>query len=120
MKMTAMYMLNDWWTRPAFITSFKEIPARTQLLMIRTEETCYCRADKYAGFTSAEEWQEYDDHDVISLHEAGPFCWYSDQNVKCVKISGNDVSAAVKEENGMYVLDPETAGSQAVIEIFWE
>lgn len=40
--MTAMYMLNDWWTRPAFITSFRDIPARTQLLMIRTEEKCIC------------------------------------------------------------------------------
>lgn len=30
-KITAMYMLNDWWTRPAFIEKCKDIPARTQI-----------------------------------------------------------------------------------------
>lgn len=32
-KMTAMYMFNPWWTRPAFIESFQEIPDRTQVLL---------------------------------------------------------------------------------------
>ena len=41
-SMTALYMLNDWWTRPAFIKSFKEMPARTQLLMIETQDLSYC------------------------------------------------------------------------------
>ena len=41
-RMTAIYMLNDWWTRLAFITSFKDIPDRTQLLLIQTDRTCIC------------------------------------------------------------------------------
>ena len=28
--MTAMYLLNDWWTRPAFIRTFQEIPELTK------------------------------------------------------------------------------------------
>jgi len=30
--MTAMYLLNDWWTRPAFIEDFSEIPELTQAI----------------------------------------------------------------------------------------
>ena len=30
--MTAMYLLNDWWTRPAFINDFSEIPELTQAI----------------------------------------------------------------------------------------
>ena len=32
----AYYMFNDWWTRPAFCTSFKEIPDRTNLILTKT------------------------------------------------------------------------------------
>jgi len=41
-KMTALYMLNDWWTRPAFIRSFQDIPKRTQVLLIQSEKECFC------------------------------------------------------------------------------
>ncbi len=41
-KITAFYMLNDWWTRPAFIDSFRDIPGRTQVLLIRDETSCRC------------------------------------------------------------------------------
>ena len=37
-RMTAMYMLNDWWTRPAFIHTYAEIPDRTQVLLVETEQ----------------------------------------------------------------------------------
>lgn len=30
-KITAMYMVNEWWTRPAFITGFDEMPDKTQV-----------------------------------------------------------------------------------------
>ena len=30
-KITAMYLFNDWWTRPDFIKDFSEIPERTQI-----------------------------------------------------------------------------------------
>ena len=41
-KMTAMYLYNEWWTRPAFIDSFREIPNRTQVLFMKYETRCVC------------------------------------------------------------------------------
>ena len=41
-KMTAMYMFNDWWTRPAFIEKFSEIPDRTQVLFLKYADHCTC------------------------------------------------------------------------------
>ncbi len=41
-KMTAMYMLNEWWTRPAFIERFEEVPARTQVLFLQYPDRCGC------------------------------------------------------------------------------
>ncbi|MBQ6452273.1 MAG: alpha-galactosidase [Solobacterium sp.] len=77
------------------------------------------RSDKYAGFTAAEEWQEYDDRDIITLHEAGPLCWYSEYAVKSVEIAGNDVTSSLKEENGLYLLNIEETDGQADIVIRW-
>lgn len=37
-RMTAMYLHRDWWTRPAFIESFGEMPARTQSVYMEMEE----------------------------------------------------------------------------------
>ncbi len=39
---TALYMLNDWWTRPAFLSSFQDIPERTQVLFIHEENMSHC------------------------------------------------------------------------------
>lgn len=78
------------------------------------------RTDKYAGFTAAEEWQEYEDRDSITLHEAGPVSWYSGHTVKRVETAGRDLTALLKEENGLYHLDLEETGSPAVIDIFWK
>ena len=41
-KMTAMYMFNPWWTRPAFIESFQEIPDRTQVLFMKYPDHYAC------------------------------------------------------------------------------
>ena len=41
-KMTAMYMFSPWWTRPAFITSFEEIPAKTQVMFLKFKEDYGC------------------------------------------------------------------------------
>ena len=41
-KMTAMYMFNPWWTRPAFIESFQEIPDRTQVLFMKYPDYYAC------------------------------------------------------------------------------
>ena len=42
LKMTALYMFCDWWTRPAFVERFEDIPPRTQVLLIKNEDTCAC------------------------------------------------------------------------------
>ena len=41
-KITAMYMLNDWWTRPAFVEGFQEIPARTQVAFLKYQDRFAC------------------------------------------------------------------------------
>ena len=41
-KMTAMYMFADWWTRPAFVERFEDIPPRTQVLLVKGKEKCAC------------------------------------------------------------------------------
>lgn len=33
-KITAMYLYNEWWTRPAFVDSFQEIPDHTQVAFL--------------------------------------------------------------------------------------
>lgn len=37
-RMTAMYLHRDWWTQPAFIQTFKEIPERTQSIYMEIGE----------------------------------------------------------------------------------
>ena len=37
-----MYMLNDWWTRPAFVEGFQEIPARTQVAFLKYPDRFAC------------------------------------------------------------------------------
>lgn len=41
-KMTAMYLFNEWWTRPAFTSRFEEIPPLTQVLFLLYEDHCAC------------------------------------------------------------------------------
>ena len=41
-KITAMYLYNPWWTRPAFADSFREIPPRTQIAFFQYEDRCGC------------------------------------------------------------------------------
>lgn len=36
-KITAMYLYNEWWTRPAFVNSLEDIPARTQVAFFSTK-----------------------------------------------------------------------------------
>ena len=38
--MTAMYMLNPWWTRPAFVKGFDEIPEKTRIVFTKYSD-CY-------------------------------------------------------------------------------
>lgn len=33
-RMTALYLYNPWWTRPAFAAGFAEIPSHTQVLLL--------------------------------------------------------------------------------------
>lgn len=42
LRMTAMYMYNEWWTRPAFLHSFAEIPERTQVLFLEYPDRFAC------------------------------------------------------------------------------
>ena len=41
-KMTALYLFSPWWTRPAFVDRFEEIPPLTQVLFLQYEEHCAC------------------------------------------------------------------------------
>ncbi len=41
-KITAMYMYNEWWTRPAFVTSFQEIPDLTQVAYFKYNDRFVC------------------------------------------------------------------------------
>lgn len=41
-KMTAMYLFNDWWTRPAFLHDFSQIPPRTQILYLKYSDRFAC------------------------------------------------------------------------------
>ncbi len=40
--LTAMYMLNPWWTRPAFISSFEEMPEKTRIAFLKYEDSYGC------------------------------------------------------------------------------
>ena len=33
-RMTALYLHRDWWTRPAFVTKWEELPERTQCIYL--------------------------------------------------------------------------------------
>lgn len=39
---TAFYLFKDWWTRPAFIRSWAEIPTRTQVALLKLGNACGC------------------------------------------------------------------------------
>lgn len=56
-KMTAMYLFNEWWTRPAFIDGFQKIPDRTQILFLQYRDRCACMVpmvgDKFKTYITA-------------------------------------------------------------------
>lgn len=41
-KITAMYLYNDWWARPAFIDDFSQIPPRTQIAFLKYPNWYVC------------------------------------------------------------------------------
>ena len=41
-KITAFYMFNPWWTRPAFPEDLRSIPARTQIALFKMKDRCIC------------------------------------------------------------------------------
>lgn len=41
-KITAMYLYNPWWTRPAFVDSCEEIPDKTQIAFFRFADRAAC------------------------------------------------------------------------------
>ncbi len=41
-RVTAMYLFNDWWTRPSFIDDFSQIPARTQIAFLKYPDRYAC------------------------------------------------------------------------------
>lgn len=43
-RMTAMYMLNDWWTRPGFLSRPEEMPDRTQVIFMKFRDHYGCIA----------------------------------------------------------------------------
>ena len=41
-KITAMYLFNEWWTRPAFVSKFEEIPDYTQVAFFQYKDRFSC------------------------------------------------------------------------------
>ncbi|MFQ7123758.1 MAG: Sip1-related alpha-galactosidase [Eisenbergiella sp.] len=41
-RMTALYLHRDWWTRPAFVKSWEELPERTQCVYLEYEDGYGC------------------------------------------------------------------------------
>ena len=41
-KMTCMYLYGPWWTRPAFVQSFEDIPDKTQVLFCKNKNDFTC------------------------------------------------------------------------------
>ena len=41
-KITAMYLYNDWWTRPMFLSDFSQVPPRTQVLYLKYPDRYAC------------------------------------------------------------------------------
>ena len=41
-RMTALYLHRDWWTRPAFVTKWEELPERTQCVYLEYEDGYGC------------------------------------------------------------------------------
>ncbi|XCP86830.1 Sip1-related alpha-galactosidase [Roseburia hominis] len=41
-KITAMYLYNEWWTRPAFVTKFQDIPEYTQVAFFKYKDRFSC------------------------------------------------------------------------------
>ena len=41
-KITALYMFSPWWTRPAFVRSFQDIPEKTQVALFKFEDGFGC------------------------------------------------------------------------------
>ena len=41
-KITAMYLYNEWWTRPAFVKGFQEIPDKTQVAFFQYKDRVAC------------------------------------------------------------------------------
>jgi len=41
-KITAMYLFNNWWTRPAFLDGFSQIPPRTQIAFLKYPDWYAC------------------------------------------------------------------------------
>ena len=48
-KITAMYMFNPWWTRPAFVEKFQDIPDRTQVAFFKYKDRCACFVPMVGG-----------------------------------------------------------------------
>ncbi len=42
LRMTALYLHRDWWTRPAFVTKWEELPERTQCVYLEYEDGYGC------------------------------------------------------------------------------
>lgn len=41
-KITAIYLHSEWWTRPAFVTDFSQIPQKTQVLFLKYPDRYVC------------------------------------------------------------------------------
>ena len=41
-KITAMYLFNEWWTRPAFVSGFKDIPDFTKVAFFKYQDRFAC------------------------------------------------------------------------------
>ena len=56
-KITAMYLFNDWWTRPAFLDDFRRIPERTQIAFLKYPDRYACLVPAVGEFSNKKYYR---------------------------------------------------------------
>ena len=97
-KMTALYLFSDWWTRPAFVERFEDIPPRTQVLLLKGTDSCACLVPM-----AGREWKS-------SLNGGT-------QNELCLELSAG-MGGYMSLEEPLYILAQGDTVSEAVHSAF--
>lgn len=67
-KMTVFYLFKPWWTRPAFVESFRDIPRKTQVALLQYPDRVGCLLPMVGEQWKAELAPGTDTEMVLELH----------------------------------------------------